>query len=85
MQILREHILQYYFPVEQGHSVPPKSMEEPFSKGFSWQMGDNFWEANLLRGYSAWGINDQIIMLRAGEFCLGKASKDCLLRFALRD
>ena len=47
-------------------------MEEPFSKGFPWQMGDNFWEANLLRGCSAWGINDQIIMPRAGEFSLGE-------------
>ena len=40
--------------------------------------GDNFWEAYLLRGYSAWGINDQIIMLRAGEFSLGEAGEDCL-------
>ena len=41
--------------------------------------GDNFWEACLLRGYSEWGIDDQIIMLRAGEFRLGEASEDCLV------
>ena len=43
--------------------------------------GDNFWEANLLRGCSAWRINDQIIMPRAGEFSLRKASEDCLKIF----
>ena len=51
----------------------PVSMEGPFSKGCSWQMGHNFWEANLLRGN-----NDQIIMPRAGEFSLGVASEDRL-------
>ena len=53
-------------------------MEGPFSKGPSWQMGENFWETNSLRGCSAWGINDQIIMPRAGEFSLGGASEECL-------
>ena len=56
----------------------PVSMEGPFSKGCSWQMGDNFWEANLLRGCSPWGNNDQIIMPRAGEFSMGVASEDRL-------
>ena len=44
-------------------------------------MGDNFWETNLLRGCSAWGINDQIIMRREGEFSLRGASEDCLKVF----
>ena len=59
-------------------------MEGPFSKGFSWQMGDNFWEINIFRGFSAWGINDQIIMSRAGEFRLGEQVRTSL-RFALWD
>ena len=49
-----------------------------FSKGFSWQMRENFWEAILLRSCSACGINHQIIMPRAGEFSLRGASEDCL-------
>ena len=44
-------------------------------------MGDNFWETNLLRGCSAWGINDQIIMRREGEFSLKGVSEDCLKVF----
>ena len=63
---------------------PPYSMEGPFSNGFSWQMGDKFWEANLWRGCSAWGINDQIIMPRAGEFSLVEQVRTAL-RFALWD
>ena len=59
-------------------------MDGPFSKGFSWQMGDKFWEVNLWRGCSAWGINDQIIMPRAGEFSLGEPVR-IALRFALWD
>ena len=53
-------------------------MERLFSKGFSWQMGVNFWETNLLRSCSAWGINNQIMMPRTGEFSLGGANEDCL-------
>ena len=59
-------------------------MKGPFSKGFSWQMGGKFWEENLLRGCSTWGINDQIIMLKAGEFSLGEQVRTAL-RFALWD
>ena len=40
--------------------------------------GDNFWEANLLRSCSAWEINHQIIMPRAGTFIGRGASDDCL-------
>ena len=59
-------------------------MEEPFSKGFSRQMGGggrgvNFWEEKLLRGCSARGINYQIIMPRAGEFGLGEAASEYCL------
>ena len=61
-------------------------MEEPFSKGFSRQMGGggggggvNFWEETLLRGCSARGINYQIIMPRAGEFGLGEAASEYCL------
>ena len=57
-------------------------MEGPVSKGFQWQMGDKFWEANLLRGCSVWGINDQIIMSRAKDFTLGEQMRTAL-RFAL--
>ena len=53
-------------------------MDGPFSKGFLSQMGDNLWEANLLRGCSAWWIKDWIIMPRAEEFSLGWASEDYL-------
>ena len=57
-------------------------MKEPFSKGFSWHMGDKFWEANLLRACSAWGINDEIIMPRAEDFSLhGNASHKKGLQF----
>ena len=59
-------------------------MEIPFSKGFPWQMGEKFWEANLLRGCSALGIDDQIIMPRAEEFSLGEQVRTDL-RFALWD
>ena len=59
-------------------------MEGHFSKGFQWQMGGKFWEANLLRGCSAWGINDQIIMSRAEDFTLGEQMR-AALRFALWD
>ena len=38
-------------------------------------MEDNFWEANLSRGCSPWGIYDQIIMPRAGKFSLGGANE----------
>ena len=53
-------------------------MEGPFSKGFSWKMGDKFWEENLLRGCSAWGINDRIIMPRVKEFSLGEQVRTAL-------
>ena len=33
-------------------------------------MGDNFWESNLLRGCSAWVINDQTNLRAASEDCL---------------
>ena len=46
--------------------------------------GDNLWEASLLRGCSAWGINDQIIMPRAGKFSLGEQVRTAL-RFTLWD
>ena len=60
-------------------------MKGPFSKCFSWQMGGGkFWEENLLTGCSTWGINDQIIMLKEGEFSLGEQVRTAL-RFALWD
>ena len=77
MQILREYIPPHYFPVEQGHSLPHRVQRDLFLKVFHGRR-DKFWEANLLRGWPARGINDQIVIPRAGEFTLGEQSEDCL-------
>ena len=71
LQILREHISPYDFPVEQGHSVPYRDL---FLKVFLANGGKFIWGEGgwgLVggggAGCSAWGINDQI-MPRVREF-----------------
>ena len=45
-------------------------MNGTFSKSFSWEIGDKFWVANLLRDCSTWGVND-LIMPGAEDFHKG--------------
>ena len=48
LETLREHILPYDFPVDQGHTVPHKVWRDLFLKAFYFKWGTVYWGGGTL-------------------------------------